>query len=212
MAHQDWSMKGQWLKNCNCAYGCPCDFNARPTHGHCEGMVGMRIESGHFDNVDLSGLHWAAVYHWPGALHEGNGTMQPVIDERADEKQRAALLTILSGLEQNDGTFLHIVSMIVTEVLEPQFVPMEFEFDLEKRTARFVAPGIFETVSEPIRNPVTGDDYRVQVSIPEPFEYGLAEIASATVNKGTGAIKYDWPDSHSSMTYIEHTPTGVVQH
>ena len=132
MADQDWSMKGQWLKNCNCAYGCPCDFNARPTHGHCEGMVGMRIESGHFENIDLSGLHWAAVYHWPGALHEGNGTMQPVIDERADEKQRAALLTILSGLEQNDGTFLHIVSMIVTEVLEPQFVPMEFEFDLEK--------------------------------------------------------------------------------
>jgi hypothetical protein len=175
-------------------------------------MVGMRIESGHFDKVDLSGLHWAAVYHWPGALHEGNGTMQPVIDERADEKQRAALLTILSGLEQNDGTFLHIVSMIVSEVLEPQFVPMEFEFDLEKRTARFVAAGIFETVSEPIRNPVTGDEYRVQVSIPEPFEYGLAEIASATVNKGTGAIKYDWPDSHSSMTYVEHTPTGVVQH
>jgi hypothetical protein len=212
MAHQDWSMKGPWLKNCNCAYGCPCDFNARPTHGHCEGMVGMRIESGHFGDVDLSGLHWAAVYHWPGALHEGNGTMLPVIDERADEQQRAALLTILSGLEQNDGTFLHIVSMIVTEVLEPQFVPMEFEFDLEKRTARFVAPGIFETVSEPILNPVTGEEYRVQVRIPEPFEYGLAEIASATVNKGTGAIKYDWPTSHSSMSYVEHTPAGVVQH
>jgi hypothetical protein len=175
-------------------------------------MLGMRIESGHFEDVDLSGLHWAAVYHWPGALHEGNGTMLPVIDERADEKQRAALLTILSGLEQNDGTFLHIVSMIVSEVLEPQFVPMEFEFDLEKRTARFVAQGIFETVSEPIRNPVTGDKYRVQISIPEPFEYGLAEIASATINKGIGAIKYDWPDSHSSMAYVEHTPAGVVQH
>jgi len=212
MAHQDWNMKGPWLKNCNCAYGCPCDFNARPTHGHCAGMVGMRIESGHFGDLDLSGLHWAAVYHWPGALHEGNGTMQPVIDERADEQQRAALLTILSGLEQNDGTFLHIVSMIVSEVLEPQFVPMEFEFDLEKRRARFVAPGIFETVSEPILNPVTGKEYRVQVRIPEPFEYGLAEIASAAVNKGTGAIEYDWPNSHSSLSYVEHTPAGVIQH
>jgi hypothetical protein len=212
MAHQDWSMKGPWLKNCNCAYGCPCDFNARPTHGHCEGMVGMKIESGHFGDVDLSGLLWAAVYHWPGALHEGNGTMQPIIDEISDERQRSALLTILSGLEQNDGTFLHIVSMIVDKVLEPQFVPMEFEFDLENRTARFLAPGIFETVSKPILNPVTGEEYRVQVSIPQPFEYGLAEIASAAVNKGTGTIKYDWPDSHSSMSYVEHTPAGVVQH
>jgi hypothetical protein len=101
--------------------------------------------------------------------------------------------------------------MIVSEVLEPQFVPIEFEFDLDKRRARFVAVGIFETVSEPILNPVTGDEYRVQVSIPEPFEYGLAEIASASVNKGTGSIKYDWPNSHSSMTNVEHTPTGVIQ-
>lgn len=211
MAHVDWSMKGQWLKNCNCDYGCPCDFNSRPTHGHCEGMVGMKIEKGHFEGVDLSGLHWAALYHWPGALHEGNGTMQPIIDERADENQRKALLTILSGLEQDDGTFLHIVSMIVTKVLEPKFLPMEFEFDLEKRKARFVAAGAFETVSEPIKNPVSGAEYRVQVSIPEPFEYGLAEIASAKVNKGTGDIKYDWPDSHSSLAHVEHTPEGVKQ-
>lgn len=211
MAHVDWTMKGPWLKNCNCAYGCPCDFNATPTHGHCEGMVGMRIDSGHFAEVDLSGLHWAAVYYWPGALHEGNGTLQPIIDERATDAQRAALLTILSGLEQNDGTFLHIVSMIVTKVLEPQFVPMEFEFDIERRKAKFIAKGIFETITDPIKNPVTGAEYRVQVHIPEPFEYGLADIASATVNKGTGEIQYDWPNSHSSLAYVQHSPLGVTQ-
>jgi hypothetical protein len=27
----DWRLKGEWIKNCNCAFGCPCDFNARPT-------------------------------------------------------------------------------------------------------------------------------------------------------------------------------------
>ena len=30
----DWRLKGEWMKNCNCAYGCPCDFNAPPTNGH----------------------------------------------------------------------------------------------------------------------------------------------------------------------------------
>ena len=76
MSHVNWRMKGRYIKNCNCAYGCPCDFNARPTQGPCEGMAGMRIDEGHFGDVKLDGLHWAANYHWPGPLHEGNGTMQ----------------------------------------------------------------------------------------------------------------------------------------
>ncbi|MGA7790694.1 MAG: DUF1326 domain-containing protein, partial [Xanthobacteraceae bacterium] len=29
--------------NCNCAYGCPCQFNALPTHGNCEAVAGMQI-------------------------------------------------------------------------------------------------------------------------------------------------------------------------
>lgn len=211
MANADWKMKGQWLKNCSCAYGCPCDFNARPTNGVCEGMVGMKIDEGHFEDVDLSGLHWAAVYHWPGPLHEGNGTLQPIIDERANEKQRNALLTILSGNEQAEGTFFQIVSLIVSKVLEPKFLPIQFEFDLEKRLARFAVPGIFETVSEPIRNPITGAAHRIRVQMPEGFEYGVAEIASAKINKGFGEIKYDWPNSHSSLAHVDHTPSGLAQ-
>lgn len=210
MAHVSWKMKGRWVKNCNCAYGCPCDFNARPTHGHCEGMVGMHIDEGHFGDVDLSGLRWAAVYHWPGALHEGNGTILPIIDERADAEQRNALLTILSGKEQNEGTFFHIVSLIVSTVLEPKFLPVEFAFDLDRRTARFAAPGVFETVSEPIKNPVTGTEHRIRVNMPEGFEYSMAEIASAAVNRGMGDIKYDWPHSHSSLAHVTHTPQGFA--
>ena len=36
----EWRLKGDWIKNCNCAFGCPCDFNARPTNGNCTGLVG----------------------------------------------------------------------------------------------------------------------------------------------------------------------------
>lgn len=28
MAQVDWQMKGPWVKNCSCTYGCPCDFNS----------------------------------------------------------------------------------------------------------------------------------------------------------------------------------------
>ena len=47
----EWRLKGDWIKNCNCAFGCPCDFNARPTNGNCTGLVGMQITDGHFGDL-----------------------------------------------------------------------------------------------------------------------------------------------------------------
>ncbi len=209
MANVSWSMKGQHVKNCNCAFGCPCDFNAPPTHGPCEGMVGMHIEEGHFGDVRLDGLRWAATYHWPGPLHEGNGTLQVIIDERADEKQREALLTILSGQEQVEGTFFHILSLIVSNMLEPKSLPIDFDFDLNARTALVAVPGILETTSEPIKNPVTGAPHRIRVNMPEGFEYLEAEIASAMI-KGTGDIKFDHASCHSSLAHVTLTESGLV--
>src|SRR5207244_1092143 len=72
MPQTEWRLKGDWIKNCNCAFGCPCDFNARPTHGNCQGLVGMRVESGHFGSTKLDGLSFCVVVDFPGPLHEGN--------------------------------------------------------------------------------------------------------------------------------------------
>ena len=202
-----WRMKGKYLKNCNCAFGCPCDFNARPSHGTCTGMAGMHVDEGHFGSVKLNGLRWVALYHWPGAIHEGHGTLQPVIDERADEEQRNALLTVLSGREQVEGTYFHILSQIVTTVHEPLFKPIAFDFDLAGRSARVSVPGVLETVVEPIRNPVTGEPHRIRIDMPEGFEYRHAEIGSARI-KGMGKIAFDLKDVHSSLALVEHTEKG----
>ena len=66
MAQTDWRLSGEWVKNCNCAFGCPCDFNARPTHGDCRGLVGMRIQQGHFGDVRLDGLSFFVMVDFPG--------------------------------------------------------------------------------------------------------------------------------------------------
>jgi hypothetical protein len=84
MAFIDWEIRGPQLSTCNCDWGCPCQFNARPTHGHCRAAVGMRIEQGHFGDVRLEGLHWVVLLAWPGAIHEGGGEVLPIIEERAD--------------------------------------------------------------------------------------------------------------------------------
>jgi len=129
MAASDWRLEGEWIKNCNCAFGCPCDFNAPPTHGSCEGMVGMRITRGHFEGTRLDGLVFAGTVHFPGALHEGNGQLQPIIDERATPEQRQALFEIMSGKHSAEGTLFQILSVIVTKIHDPVFAPFEFSFD-----------------------------------------------------------------------------------
>lgn len=205
----NWKMKGQYLKNCNCLASCPCDTTGFPApHPFCEGMAGMNIQEGFFGEVDLSGLKWVASYHWPGALHEGNGTLEAFVDERASEAQRNALLTILTG--QAGGTFFEILAQIVTTVHGPHFVKIEWEYDKEKRRARVAIPGFLETTSEPLTVPPTGDEQRVIVRIPGGFEYLEMEVAQTGILKGTGEIKYDWRHTHSSLAEVEHTPTGLA--
>jgi hypothetical protein len=62
----DWYVEGVAFGNCNCAYGCPCQFEALPTHGTCSGYEAMQIAKGHFGDVDLAGVKYALIYAWPG--------------------------------------------------------------------------------------------------------------------------------------------------
>jgi hypothetical protein len=209
MAQTDWRLKGDWIKNCNCAFGCPCDFNARPTHGNCQGFLGMRIERGHFDDTRLDGLSFFVVVDFPGPLHEGNGTVQAILDERATPSQREALFQILSGKNAAEGTLFHIFTLIVSKMLDPIFAPIDIEFDMDGRTARVRIPGVLESETKPIRNPVTGAEHRIQVLMPNGFEHRKAEVASARI-ESTGGIKFSVPEGHSSLAKVEQAPTGVA--
>lgn len=209
MAQADWRLEGEWIKNCTCAFGCPCDFNARPTHGSCQGLAGMRITKGHFGTTNLDGLSFFVVVSFPGALHEGNGQLQPIIDERASPDQREALFAIMSGQNSAEGTLFHIFSLIVTKMHDPIFAPVTFEFDKSARLARLVIPGVLETEVEPIKNPVTGAPHHIQVVMPEGFEHHMGEVASANI-RSNGAIKFETTGSHSTLANVVQTPEGVA--
>ena len=57
---------------------------------------------------------------WPGAIHEGRGQCQPMIDERASPEQREALLTILSGQHSDPGaTVFQVFASTLETVHEP---------------------------------------------------------------------------------------------
>lgn len=205
----DWRLEGDWVKNCSCAYGCPCDFNARPTQGWCKGLLAMHVRKGHFGDVKLDGVKFAVTVEFPGPLHEGNGAIQPIVDEKASQAQRQALFEILSGKHSREGTIFQIVSLIVTKIHDPVYAPIRFDFDLAGRRATISIPGVLETEVEPIKNPVTGAEHRIQVNMPDGFEHRSAEVASSDI-RSTAAIRYEGRGVHSSLAHVVQTQDGVA--
>jgi hypothetical protein len=156
----------------------------------------------------LSGLSWAAIYRWPGALHEGNGEIQPIVDEKADEQQQDAILQALSG--QHGGTFFQVLAVVAPNMKEQLFAPAEFEWSLEERSARVRFGDVLETVTETLRGIDPPDPHRVITKIPGGMEYtntdGEAEIAQAKTIKANAALQFDLSNSHSSLAYVRHGP------
>jgi hypothetical protein len=210
MATVEWRVRADEFANCNCSYGCPCQFNALPTHGFCEAVAGWKIQEGHFGDVQLDGLNTAFFVHFPKAVHEGNGTIQLVVDERADARQREALVKIMSGEETEPmATMWWVFSAMSPNKLPPLFVPIEFEVDVEARRARLHIPGLLEASGEPIRNPVTGAEHRARIDLPHGFEYRIAEIGSGT-SRATGAVPLDLKDSYGQFAHLHLSNKGVV--
>ncbi|MCE3248204.1 MAG: hypothetical protein K0R41_2029 [Geminicoccaceae bacterium] len=211
MAYVDWLIKGPKIASCNCDYGCPCEFNGRPTRGLCEGLEAHRIEQGHFGEVPLDGLVVAARYRWPGPVHEGGGVAQGIIDERATEAQRAALLKILGGQEQEPTTVFNIYGSTVAKELEPVFAPIEFACDIAARTGRLVVPGVMRLTIEPIRNPVTGAPHRALIRLPEGFEFREAEVGSGTFRGEGDDLGFQNRDCYAALTHVAYGPYGIVE-
>lgn len=88
MADQ-WMIKGSEYSNCNCAWGCPCQFNSPSTYGKCEAVASAMIDEGHFGDTRLDGLQFVMLLAWPREIADGNGRMQVIIDERAESLSRS---------------------------------------------------------------------------------------------------------------------------
>src|SRR2546425_11207758 len=153
-----WRISGEEVAGCNCAWGCPCQFNALPTTGRCEGMAAHRIRDGNYGSVSLNGLLFVEIFWFPGPVHEGKGTYQLIVNEGASAEQVAGLQAITSGAE--GGMPFEIYAAVTPAKLEPVVAQINFEGDRERRQARVTIQGIGELQIEPIKNPVTGEEHR----------------------------------------------------
>jgi hypothetical protein len=211
MSMVDWYIEGDCFGNCNCDWSCPCQFELLPSQGNCQGIEAFRVDKGHFGDVQLDGLKAVITYSWPGPIFEGNGETQAIIDERADEAQRKALLSIVYGEHTNAAaTHFWVYHTMSSTVHDPIYKPIELECDIEARTARLVVPDLLESIGSPIRSPHTGDPHRIRLDMPEGIEFAIAEIGNASTSTSS-AIKLDLENSFGQWNRIRMTGAGVVR-
>jgi len=211
MAFIDWYMQGVEYVNCNCEWGCPCQFNALPSHGHCRALTFVQVERGRYGDVPLDGLRWGILAAWPGPIHFGGGKLQAIVDERADAAQRNALEAVAHGRDTEPGSLIwQIFSTTVTSFLPTLARPIQLDIDIDARTASIFIPGVLQGSVAPIRNARTGAAQRARVTLPAGFEYTEAEFASGRAI-ADGAVPLEFTDTHAHLAQVHWTTHGVVR-
>ena len=207
-----WEIHAVLVANCNCAYGCPCQFDALPTYGTCEAADGFQVEKGFYGEVSLDGLSAGMLAKWPGPIHEGNGERLIIIDDQATADQRNALEKIISGEDTEElATIFWVVNAMTTIRLETLYLPVTIEADIEARRGRVVVDGVFELKVEPIKNPVTGAEHRARIEIPDGFEFTTAEMASGRVKTQSGIELPNNNGTHSHLAELHLNNSGIIR-
>lgn len=207
----EWHIKGEELANCNCNFGCPCQFSVLPSHGSCEAVAVYDIETGHYGDTKLDGLRAAGVYQWPGPIHEGNGQMQLIVDERADAEQRAALEAIMMGKDTDEmATMWFVYSAMSPTKHETIVAPIDLNWDRDGRSGQAKVGGVFDVEVSPIPHIVSGMPHQASIQLPNGFEYRHAEVASGTARTTGGAISLTFDATHAHLAHLNISGHGVV--
>lgn len=97
---ENWELKGDYAEACNCEVACQCIWLEPPDDNVCTASLAWDIEAGHYGDVDLEGLSVAMlVYTDEGVMFapDREWYVVLVIDEEADDGQRAAIEDIYLG-------------------------------------------------------------------------------------------------------------------
>lgn len=174
MARAKWNIDFEYIQSCNCDYGCPCNFNGYPTHGHCEALVGYRVRKGSLAGTNLDGAKFALGLWWPKAIHEGNGTARIYIDPAATPAQKKAIEEIASG--KHGGGVFEVFPKTFSKVLPTKAAKINWKWS--GYDSAFAVEGVGEVRSSHIKNPVTNDNFEGQIVLPGGIGFKKADVTS----------------------------------
>ena len=207
----EWMIRARTYGNCNCGYGCPCQFQAPSTHGNCTGISSGIVDEGHFDGVDLSGLRWVYLLRFPGEVADGNGTCQTLIDASGSPEQREGLRSIVCGEHAAPGSnFFAIINSLMTDVKETLYVPMSVDIDIDARQGKVHVEGLVESTGTPIPNPFTESGHGVSITIDEGMEYETANIGRGST-KVTAGLDITLDDSYGQFAIYHWNQDGLIR-
>lgn len=168
MAEQKkWRLTGDYFENCNCDVVCPCLFStaapmsSKPSHGACDVALAFHIDKGEYDGVKLDGLNVAVIGHAPGPMADGNMTLAAYIDDRADERQTAALEAIFGGAE---GGPIAAFAPLVGQHLGVKKAPIRYGIDGTNRSTEI--PGVLRMAVAPLPTLAEGGEMWINAGHP----------------------------------------------
>jgi hypothetical protein len=194
----EWNASGTVIIACNCDWGCPCNFNAPPTRGYCQGGWCWFIEKGSVDGISVDGLALSLYAKWPGAIHDGNGEAVGFIDDRGNDKQTAALARLVRGeLGGPWGIFINTYKLTGPHIVAHTMEPAE-------HYTRIKIGDVVQLDLEPIRNPVSGAEAHPEVVLPEGLVLKRAVLAKSARFKLTHEISYDHSGQYTAYGRFDY--------
>jgi hypothetical protein len=194
-----YSLRGSLLEVCSCGVMCPCWIGEDPDGGECYAIISYHFDTGEIDALDVSGLTLVIVAHIPGNILAGNWEVVVLVDDRATEEQRDAVLAAFTG---QLGGPLTDVYQLIGQVKGVESVPIRHT--VVDGAGMLEIPGVLDADMEPYRGP-DGSVTTVQNSIFSTVPGSPAWIAKASRNRvslpkygmsweyeGRNAIQGDW--------------------
>jgi hypothetical protein len=194
-------LKGVLLAACSCDWGCPCNFEAPPTKGFCEGGYLWHVQEGTYGQVTLNGLNFAWYAHSPGPLHLGNVTSLYLVDERATPAQRQAIEELLT----TDPTVMpfSVFTALTSTMLGIRLVP--FALDLQGIQSRVQVGDILDLQLAPMKNPVTGEEEPATLLKPKGFTSQQQQLcATSTFRVTSERLSYDHSGKYGEFSAFEY--------
>ncbi len=188
-----WNLRGKGYEFCNCLPGCTCNFSGFPTSsdGSCKAAVGTHVVEGRCGDVDLSGIKAIAILDWPGPIHDGNGKAIFVVPPAVSEEQLGCLAQIftgqLGGLPWSIlGTTFEVAGVVRAEV----------EIDDDGINSGMRAEGVGEAKGTSLKNPVTGEEHSVAISLETGFIWSRGECGQGSFHVEAEGVTLDFTDSN----------------
>lgn len=201
---EKWTLSGSIIGACNCDWGCPCNFDVGPSKGYCDGLYVFAVREGHYGNTSLNGLKFALAGHWPGPVHQGNGTVRIILDDRATTEQRAAIETLSNG--GGVGLPWDIFAAVTGTRLPTVYAPIEVKLAGMQTEVKIGGGEMYDLALSRIKNPVTGAEEELYLDKPTGFTAKRTELGMSTVARlATDGLAYDNSGQYAEIGQFEYS-------